>query len=113
MMESTMCEWCHGKPAVSHNTCSEECRLDLEYFTANPHLNPFRHKRPDKVLQKGETIEGGTVEQQIETMMTQIKNFDTLMEKLAWLQNFKNDPAYSEEAYNMVLSNLSKKEISK
>lgn len=107
MIVDNSCQWCHAKePREGSETCSEECQLDLEYFDANPHLNPFEDKRPDKVLQEGETISGGTVEQQVHTIMSQLKNFDNIAEKIAWVGNFDVDPAYSKKAIDIVRGKL-------
>lgn len=112
-----LCNWCHDHKITigkgNTGVCSESCRLDLEYFDANPHLSPFEDKRPDKVLQKGETIGGGTVESQVKTIETQLENFDSIVMKLVYLKNFDDDDNYSKEACDMVRAGMVRTSSSK
>lgn len=49
------------------------------------------------------------IKEQVRIMELQISNFDTLLEKLGWLSMaFDPDPAYTQEARNIVHSNLSR-----
>ena len=50
-----------------------------------------------------------TQERQIEIMEKQLSNFDTLWDKMAYMANFFDpDPEFTEEARNIVRSNIAK-----
>ena len=50
-----------------------------------------------------------SIEKQIKIMETQLSNFNNLMEKMQYMsQFFDPDPAFTQEARNIVRSNIAK-----
>ena len=50
-----------------------------------------------------------TKQEQIQTMETQLKNFDSMIEKMSYMKlAFDNDPMFSKEARDIVRSNIAK-----